>query len=101
MLSGARYSAALPCNDLKRAKRFYADRLGLVPADEHPDRLLYEGQRGTEYLLFESSGMAAGSHDEMRFSVADIDAEVRELKEAGVQFEESDRHRRHAPAITA
>ena len=90
MLSGARYSAALPCTDLKRAKKFYADKLGLVPADEHPDRLFYEGQRGTEFLLFESSGMPSGSHDQMRFSVADIDVEVRDLKEAGVRFEEFD-----------
>lgn len=90
MLAGARYSAALPCRDLARAKRFYADKLGLVPADEQPDRLFYQGRHGTEFLLFESSGMPSGSSDQMRFSVADIDAEVRDLKEAGVQFEEFD-----------
>ena len=36
MLSAALYAAALPCSDLERAKRFYADKLGLMPADEHP-----------------------------------------------------------------
>ena len=39
MLSAALYAAALPCSDLERARRFYADKLGLMPADEHPGRL--------------------------------------------------------------
>jgi catechol 2,3-dioxygenase-like lactoylglutathione lyase family enzyme len=90
MLSGARYSAALPCRDLARARSFYADKLGLVPADEHPDRLVYEGHSGTEFLLFASSGTPSGSHDQMRFSVTDIQVEVRELKRRGVRFEEYD-----------
>ena len=90
MLSGARYSAALPCSDLERAKSFYADKLGLMPADEHPGRLFYKGPSGTEFLLFASSGTASGSHDQMRFSVADIAAEVRDLKQRGVRFEEYD-----------
>jgi catechol 2,3-dioxygenase-like lactoylglutathione lyase family enzyme len=90
MLSDARYAAALPCSDLDRARRFYADKLGLLPVDEHPGRLFYTGRHGGEFLLFDSSGMAAGSHDQIRFSVTDIEAEVRGLKEAGVQFEEYD-----------
>ena len=32
--------------------------------------------------------MAVGSHDQMRFSVTDIQGEVRELKQRGVQFEQ-------------
>jgi catechol 2,3-dioxygenase-like lactoylglutathione lyase family enzyme len=90
MLSGARYSAAIPCSDLQRAKSFYADKLGLVPTGELPDRLFFRGRSGTEFLLFASSGAASGSHDQMRFSVADIEAEVRDLKQRGVQFEEYD-----------
>jgi catechol 2,3-dioxygenase-like lactoylglutathione lyase family enzyme len=90
MLSAARYAAALPCSDLERAKRFYADQLGLRPADEHPGRLFYQGSSGTEFLLFESKGMPAGSHDQLRFSVTDIETEVRGLKQRGVRFEEYD-----------
>jgi catechol 2,3-dioxygenase-like lactoylglutathione lyase family enzyme len=90
MLSGALYAAALPCSDLERAKSFYADKLGLVPADEQPDRLFYEGRGGTGFLLFVSRGTASGSHDQLRFSVADIEAEVRDLKQRGVRFEEYD-----------
>ena len=90
MLSGARFSAALPCSDLARAKAFYADKLGLVPIDEQPDRLFYVGGAGGEFLLFASSGTPSGSHDQMRFSVADIVSEVRDLKRQGVRFEEYD-----------
>jgi catechol 2,3-dioxygenase-like lactoylglutathione lyase family enzyme len=90
MLSGARYAAALPCSDLERAKSFYADKLGLVPAAVLPDRAFYEGRGGTGFLLFASSGTASGSHDQMRFSVADIESQVRELKQRGVRFEEFD-----------
>jgi catechol 2,3-dioxygenase-like lactoylglutathione lyase family enzyme len=39
MLAAARYTAAIPCSDLKRARSFYADKLGLTPAQERPDRL--------------------------------------------------------------
>ena len=41
-------------------------------------------------MLFASSGQASGSFTQMGLSVADIDAEVRDLKQRGVQFEEYD-----------
>ena len=90
MLSDASYAAALPCSDLQRAESFYADKLGLVPVGEMPDRIFYKGRNGTEFFLFASSGKASASADQMRFSVADIEAEVRGLKQQGVQFEEFD-----------
>ncbi len=90
MLSDARYEAALPCSDLERAKSFYADKLGLTPAGEQPAGALYTGRDGTRFLLFPSSGSASGSHTQMGFIVADADAEVRDLKQRGVQFEEYD-----------
>ena len=90
MLSDARFEAALPCSDLQRAKSFYADKLGLTAADDGPAGTLYEGRDGTRFLLFPSSGSASGSHSQLGFMVADIDAEVRDLKQRGVQFEEYD-----------
>jgi hypothetical protein len=39
MLSDASHAAALPCSDVERAKSFYADKLGLVPVGEMPDRI--------------------------------------------------------------
>jgi catechol 2,3-dioxygenase-like lactoylglutathione lyase family enzyme len=90
MLSDARYETSLPCGDLERAKSFYADKLGLTPVGEQPAGVFYEGRDGTRFILFPSSGSAAGSHSQMGFMVADIDAEVRDLKQRGVQFEQYD-----------
>lgn len=90
MLSDARFQTALPCNNLQRAKAFYADRLGLTPASEDPAGAWYEGRDGTRFILFPSSGSASGSHSQMGFMVTDLDAEVAGLKQRGVQFEEYD-----------
>ena len=90
MLSGARFETALPGRDLQRAKSFYADRLGLTPAGEGPAGAWYQGRDGTRFILFPSSGSAAGSHSQMGFMVTDLEAEVARLKQRGVQFEEYD-----------
>jgi catechol 2,3-dioxygenase-like lactoylglutathione lyase family enzyme len=90
MLSDARYHTALPCSDYERAKSFYAEKLGLTPVDEQPMGAFYEGRDGSRFLLFPSSGRASGSHTQLGLSVADVDAEVQDLKQRGVQFEEYD-----------
>jgi predicted enzyme related to lactoylglutathione lyase len=90
MLSDARYETSLPCSDLERARSFYADKLGLTPASEQSAGAFYEGRDGTRFILFPSSGSASGSHSQMGFMVADIDAEVRDLKQRGVQFAQYD-----------
>jgi len=90
MLSEARFEAALPCSDLQRARSFYADKLALAPVSEGPAGAMYQGRDGTRFLLFPSSGSASGSHSQMGFMVADIDAEVRDLQQRGVQLEEYD-----------
>ena len=90
MLSEARFEASLPCRDLQRAKSFYAGQLGLTPASEGPAGAFYAGRDGTRFILFPSSGSASGTHSQMGFMVADIDAEVRSLKQRGVQFEQYD-----------
>ena len=90
MLSDARFETSLPCSDLQRAKSFYADKLGLAPAGEGPAGAFYAGRDDTGFILFPSSGSASGSHSQMGFMVADIEAEVRDLKQRGVQFEEYD-----------
>ena len=90
MLSDARFETSLPCSDLQRAESFYADKLGLTPTDEGPAGAFYQGRDGTRFILFPSIGSASGSHSQMGFMVADIDAEVHDLRQRGVQFEEYD-----------
>jgi catechol 2,3-dioxygenase-like lactoylglutathione lyase family enzyme len=79
----------LPAQDLDRARAFYAEKLGLEPADERPGGILYR-VGDTEFALFASGGRATGDHTQMGFEVDDIDATVAELKARGVVFEEVD-----------
>jgi catechol 2,3-dioxygenase-like lactoylglutathione lyase family enzyme len=79
----------LPAQDLDRARAFYAERLGLEPADERPGGLLYRVGH-TEFALFASGGRATGDHTQMGFEVEDLEATVAELKARGVVFEEVD-----------
>ena len=65
-------------------------QLWLTPVGEQPAGAFYAGRDGTRFLLFPSSGSASGSHTQMGFIVADADAEVRDLEQRGVQFEEYD-----------
>jgi catechol 2,3-dioxygenase-like lactoylglutathione lyase family enzyme len=88
-LAGAKVSGRLPARDLARARRFYADVLGLEPVEERPGGLRYEGAAGS-FSLFESAGRPSGEHTQLAFEVDDIEATVRELRRRGVRFEEVD-----------
>lgn len=79
----------MTAQDLDRARRFYAEKLGLEPADERPGGLLYRCAAG-EFALFASAGASPGTFTQMGWEVDDIEATVAELKERGVVFEEVD-----------
>ncbi len=88
-LSDGRVATRLPAQDLERARRFYAEKLGLEPVEERPGGLLYRCG-DTEFALFASAGTASGDHTQMGWEVEDIDATVRELRDRGVEFEDYD-----------
>jgi len=90
MLSEYPIHAALPAIDLERAKRFYADKLGLTPESEGPDGLFYRCGGSTRFLVFPSGGTASGTHTQMTWNTPDIEAAVADLKPRGVVFEEYD-----------
>lgn len=89
MLKHGRVATRLPAQDLERARAFYADKLGLEPAEEWEGGLRYVGASG-EFALFESAGSASGDHTQMGWEVDDIEATVGELRARGVVFEEYD-----------
>ena len=89
MLESARVATRLPAQDLERARRFYAEKLGLEPADERPGGVLYRCAGG-EFALFDSTGTSPGTFTQVAFEVDDIEASVAALKERGVLFEEVD-----------
>jgi catechol 2,3-dioxygenase-like lactoylglutathione lyase family enzyme len=90
MLAAYPIHAALPATDLERAKRFYADQLGLTPESEGPDGLFYRCGEGTRFLVFPSGGTASGTHTQMTWTTPTIEATVADLKGRGVVFEEYD-----------
>jgi catechol 2,3-dioxygenase-like lactoylglutathione lyase family enzyme len=88
-LNDGRLAARIPVRDLERARSFYADKLGLEPAEERPGGLLYRCASG-EFALFESAGAASGTHTQMGWDVDDIEATVAELNSRGLELEEFD-----------
>ena len=89
MLSKGRVATRLPAQDLKRARAFYADKLGLHPVEERDGGLRYVCAGG-EFALFESAGTPSGDHTQMGWEVEDIEATVTGLRSRGVVFEEYD-----------
>src|SRR5262245_53120407 len=89
MLSDSDVSTRLPAQDLARARAFYAEKLGLEPVEERPGGLRYQCGSG-RFSLFESAGVASGTHTQMAWEVDDIVAVVAELRRRGVVFEEVD-----------
>jgi predicted enzyme related to lactoylglutathione lyase len=89
MLENAEVATRLPAQDLERARKFYAEKLGLKPSEERPGGLLYRCGSG-QFALFGSAGGPPGGHTQMAFDVEDIEATVQRLREHGVIFEEYD-----------
>jgi len=89
MLAHARVATRLPAQDLDRARRFYADKLGLEPAEERPGALLYR-LGDCQFALYRSAGTAPGTFTQMGFEVDDLDTMVAELVRRGVALETVD-----------
>ena len=89
MLSKAHVATRLPAQDLNRARRFYAEKLGLEPSEERPGGLLYRFPSG-EFALYGSAGRAPGTFTQMAVEVDDLETVMAELKARGVVFEEVD-----------
>jgi predicted enzyme related to lactoylglutathione lyase len=89
MLKDAHTHTTLPAMDIERAKRFYAEKLGLTPTLEHEAAIQYFGQ-DARFVLYPTPNPARGGHTQMGFTVDDLKAEVADLRSRGVVFEEYD-----------
>jgi catechol 2,3-dioxygenase-like lactoylglutathione lyase family enzyme len=89
VLSQATVATRIPVRDLRRAREWYSEKLGLEPSEERPGGLRYRLASG-EFALFESAGTSPGTFTQMGFEVDDLVAAVAELKQRGVVFEEVD-----------
>ena len=62
MLNEARVATRLPAQDLDRARRFYAEKLGLEPAEEREGGLRYECGQGVFALFLSQPGELPDSY---------------------------------------
>ena len=101
MLQDARLRTTLPALDLGRARRFYAETLGLRVVSESSDGIAFEvgpsaatrtagWAESATFFVFATPNPNRGGHTQMGFFVDDIDAMVSHLRGAGVVFEEYD-----------
>jgi predicted enzyme related to lactoylglutathione lyase len=90
MLKIKRVGAAMPAQDIKRARQFYEEKLGLKPSDEGPDGGVMYMVGETGFLVFPSMGKASGDHTQMALDVDDVEEAARELKRMGINLEEYD-----------
>ena len=89
-LKNLRSHTTLPAADLDRAKKFYAEKLGLTPATESAGGIFYEVAGGTRFILYPTPNPTRGGHTQIGFATNDIEAEVKALQSRGVVFEEYD-----------
>src|SRR4030095_6887241 len=82
LLNNSNVATRLPTQDLERARRFYAEKLGLEPIEERRGGLRYKCGDGY-FSLFESAGVASGEHTQMAWEVDDLDAVVAEPPQRG------------------
>ena len=87
MLDNSTVTANVPASDLDRARRFYADTLGLTPVSENPGGLVFTTAGGTSFFLYETEYAGQAGHTIAQWHVDDIESEVRDLKAKGIAFE--------------
>jgi catechol 2,3-dioxygenase-like lactoylglutathione lyase family enzyme len=90
MLNDSKVTANVPATDLERARRFYADVLGLSPVDENPGGLIYMTGGGTAFFLYQTEYAGQAGHTIAQWHVTSVADEVRDLKAKGVEFEHYD-----------
>ena len=91
MLTNALVTTILPVMNLKRARDFYENKLGLKPAGFKPDgKFVYKCGGGAVIALFPKEAGTKADHTAVSFQVKDIGAAIKELKTNGVVFEDYD-----------
>jgi catechol 2,3-dioxygenase-like lactoylglutathione lyase family enzyme len=90
MLKLARIVPYIPVTNAARARKFYEEKLGLMPKEEYAGGMIYECGNGSWVFMYPSAGAGTSKASTAFWAVDDVAAEVRELKARGVVFEEYD-----------
>lgn len=90
MLSRGRATAMLPVVDMKRARAFYEQTLGLPIATVRENGEARYESGGLSFALYPRPTPTRADHTALSFEVEDLAAEMNALRERGVRFEEYD-----------
>ncbi len=91
MLNDNRISAVLVSTDLEASRRFYEDKVGMTLSPETiPNHLLFEAGEATTLLIYGRPSPNLADHTQVRFWSADIETDVKELADRGVEFDDYD-----------
>ena len=82
--------AYLPASDMARARKFYEGKLGFTPGEEVAGGVAYTFGKGTACFLYPTPNAGTSKASQAFWDVEDIEREVAELKDRGVQFEHYD-----------
>ena len=90
MLKDGKFHASVAISDSARARAWYGAKLGLEPQTEDPGGVWYQFS-GDRWLYVYVSGSAGTAQNTVAgWTVADIAAEMADLRGRGVVFEEYD-----------
>ncbi len=91
MVASNRISAVLCSTDLDRSQDFYEQKVGLKLSPETiKNHLVFECGDGTTLLVYGRGNPNLADHTQVRFWSNDVAADVKELSDRGVVFDEFD-----------
>ena len=90
MLSNSPIDVVLLAMDLAAAKDFYADKIGLPVLNESPAAVTFRCGGDSQLVVTKSSVGTKDEQTQASFRVADLQAEVNELRRRGVKIEDYD-----------
>jgi catechol 2,3-dioxygenase-like lactoylglutathione lyase family enzyme len=90
MLGKADATPMLAVRDVDRARQFYSEKLGFDTQDEMGGDVVTLKGGNTDITVYRSEFAGTNKATALTFDVDDIEAEVRELKDKGIFFEQYD-----------
>ena len=90
MLAKADAMPMIAVKDIDRARKFYEDTLGLETKEAMGGEVLEVKSGETVINVYRSEHAGTNKATALTFAVDDIEAEVRELKDKGIFFEQYD-----------
>ena len=90
MFKNTKAFSSFSVNDLKKAKEFYGDTLGLEVSEMGMGHLDLHIAGGSHILIYPKSNHTAATFTILNFPVANIEEAVDQLTKAGIRFEQYD-----------